>query len=264
MKPTVHPFPYYLPRRDKSRPVPLHGTRDDAASRELVAALLQKGWELGEPVLNHPPARNPERLLPWELPEVDLSYLEPGAALLQVTRPPLHDREHGDKRTVEAGNTRLERRVLRLWRRYLQVCARSHVRLARPLRDALEGPWTARRDMAFRQTAGSWYLELNALDGRGWRRCPSDQLRTAGFLLRVPSIGEGVGEGGPGLVAAFGMDGVSTLVLAYRLRRDLSHLLDHEGFTLLEIEGRPIPERPTNLLWAREWKLDPVLRHAPL
>lgn len=252
---TVYPFSYYLPRKDSNRPLKAPQTRDDAASREVLAALLERGFRYGEPLLNYPPAEAPGRLLDeHELHRVDVSFLRPGDVLLTLTRPPIHDIEHGDRKQIEPGNTDLERRVFEAWRRALEVCARSHVKLSPALQRQLRAGFESRRDMAFKQSGGGFYKELNALDTRGWKRPPGEGL-TAAFLLWVDELPGGP----PGLINAFGMDAVSTLVWAYRLRRDFSYLLERPGFAMVEIQTASIPERPTNLRWALDWKIEPLL-----
>ena len=58
------------------------------------------------------------------------------------------------------------------------------------------------------------------------------------------------------------MDGTSTLVWAYRLGRDLSHLLEEPGFVLVEMTpDKRIPARPTDLRWACGWKIEVLVRH---
>ena len=253
----VHPFFYYQPRPDQSRALRIPWIRDETASHEIQMALLARGMAPGEPILNRPP---PERLRaeppPAEHLTVDLSFVRPEDVLLLTTRPPLDDREHGDRKQIEKAYTRIERVILHAVRPHLEVCARSHVKLAAGPRSALPERFQTRRDMAFRQGEGGFYKELNALDGRGWRRWRK-RPRTAAFLLRVESLW----PGGPGLLAAFGMDGTSTLVWAYRLRRDFAHLLDEPGFTMVEMTARPLPDRPTDLRFANDWRIEPVIEH---
>jgi hypothetical protein len=252
----VYPFLHFLPPRDRSRSLQPPQVRDETACRELVVSLMRRGFGYGEPLLNFPPPTFPGRLLEEnELLQVDVSFLEPGDFLVCATRPPIHDIDHGDKKRMEPGNTDLERRIFAAWRTYLEVCARSHVKLARGPQDALPEGFEGRRDMAFLQGGGGNYKELNDLEGSGWRPPPPN--RTAAFLLRV----EELPGGGPGLIHSFGTDAMTSLAFAYRLGRDFAYLLDEPGFSLLEIERAPVPERPTNLRWALEWKIQPLIEH---
>jgi len=141
--------------------------------------------------------------------------------------------------------------VFRIWDPYVEILARSHVKLAPALRPALRAGFENRQDMVLYQRNGAWYKSLNALDGRGWRTW-SASPRTPAFLLYVDELW----PGGPGLVNAFGMDGVATEVWAYRLRRDFAYLLDAPVFAMVELEGGGIPERPFDLRWALDWKIE--------
>lgn len=257
----VHPFLYSLPGKDRTRERPVTATRDGDASRELVVALLERGYRLGEPMLNPPDpearTRDLEELSPRE---VDVSFVRPGSVLVLTTRPPLDDRDYGNMKQVEPSNTRPERRVFAAARRHFPILARPYAKLAPDHRSRLAPGFESRRHIEFYQHRGGWYKALNALDGEGFRP-PPGRWRTAAFLLRV----EELWPEGPGLLAAFGMDSVSTLVWAYRLRRDLAWLLDGEGgplFAMAEMEGAPAPQGATDLRFAEGWKIELVLRHA--
>ena len=251
----VHPFQCFLSPRDNKRPLKLFQLRDTAAALELIPALQELGFEYGDPILNYPPsdgAQDPSAKN--GLLEVDLSFVRPGDLIMLTTRPPLHDLVHGDRKQIRRGYTDLEERVFAVWRQYLEVCARSHVQLTKPLCREVRQGFESRRDMAFSEGIMAPYRELNALDGSRRRRPPP--RRTAAFLLRVDSMW----EGGPGLLGAFGMDGTSTMVWAYRLARDHSELLAEPGFVMAELEGPPVPPRPSNLRWAMECNIEIILR----
>ncbi len=259
MTPTVYPFFYFLPRKQPSRGHKPPQTRDDLATHEVVAALLERGFRYGEPILNFPPAQNPNRLVQEdELYPVDVSFLDRGDFLLTLTRPPIRDIEYGDRKMIEPGNTDLERRIFKAWGKYLAIVARSHIKLQPHLHGQLRAGYESRRDMTFRQKRGGFYGGLNALDGKSHRPPPSTGL-TAAFLLRVDELP----GGGPGLINAFGMDALMTLVWAYRLRRDFAYLLERPGFVMVEMQSAPVPARPTNLRFANDWKIEPLIVARP-
>ncbi len=247
-RPKVHPFTYFNSPKDNSRDPRIHQRRDLAALIELLARLWQMGYVLGEQILNYPPDKRPGRGDPPR--QLDLSFVEPGDLILQATRPPLDDLAQGNRKQVRRGYTDVEQRLFELWRRYLDVCSRGHVMLAEEVRQALPRGYESRQDMWFFQGETAPYKELNALDGRGPRK-PDFADRTVAFLLWEDETW----EGGPGTLAVFGMDGISTQVWAYRLARDLAHLLE-PGFVLAEMKTAPIPERPTDLRWAEKWEID--------
>lgn len=250
----VHPFYYAGPRRDWKSPPSLASVRDPVACQELTTALLERGIARpGETVLNMPPPEAPRCLLEWDAClKVDLSFVARGDFLLQCTRPPLSDIYHGDKKQVEPGNTDVERLLFRTFEEYLSICARSHVKLAQTTRERLAEHLASRCDMAFSQRAMAVYRELNG--GRGWRAFHGP-ARTAAFLLRVDEAW----KDGPGLIACFGMDSISTLAWAWWLRHELPHLLDAPGFSFFDLVPGELPERPTDLRWAASWRVEPVL-----
>ena len=250
----VYPFNYFVARRDHNRGFKIHQRRDLGAAIELLAALRKIGYEYGQPLLNFPP-EHPRRKPTDKLHKVDVSFVQAGDLILQTTRPPLDDREHGDRKQIELGYTDLEWQLFAVWRQYLEICARSHVKLGSRVRDDLPEGFENRKDMAFREGTGAPYKELNALDGSGWRKHRG--RRTAAFLLRV----EELWENGPGFLGAFGMDGTSTMIWAYRLSRDFSELLSEPGFVMAEMEGSTIPTRSTDLRWANDWPIEIVLHH---
>ena len=254
---TLYPFLTFLPRKDPNRGVQPPQVRDMLAANELLMALLPLGFRYEEPILNYPPPTASRELLEEnELHPVDLSFVGPEAYLLTATRPPIHDMDHGDRKRMEPGNTDVERRIFRAWQKYLAYCARSHVKLGRTARNALPEGFERCRDIAFRQSGGGFYKELNSLDGSGWQKQPAKGM-TAAFLLRV----EELPGGGPGLINSFGMDAVASLAWAYRLGRDFAYLLDKPGFSMVEIRRTPVPERPTNLRWAQDWKIEPLIEN---
>lgn len=253
----AHFFAYFQPRKEPTRSPKVVWTRDDASARELLVPVGCLGFEYGRTILNFPPPFAPRRLLEEEeLLDIELSFIRSGDVLLQTTRPPLDDIRHEDRKQVEPGNTRLERRLFEHWRRVFAICARSHVKLAPWLHGRVKAGFESRRNMGFYQSGtGGFYQWLS--DGRARRRPPEDQL-TAAFLLRVDEIW----KGGPGLIGAFGMDGLATLVWAYRLRHDFAWLIERPGFSMVEMKGASVPQRPTGFEFARDWKIDLVIAHA--
>jgi len=70
-------------------------------------------------------------------------------------------------------------------------------------------------------------------------------------------------DGGPRLLSAFGMDGVSTLIWCYLLRTVHPNLLDLETprFVMAEMIASPLPEVPPTLSFAKDWRIDILLDH---
>ena len=255
----IHTLTYLVATHDKKRQPKLHARRDLCAGLELVFALSELGYRYGEPILNQPPRRGPQKPAPGEPPfPVDLSFVDADDILLQVTRPPFSDIHSGPIRQIALAHTDLELRTFDIWKRYLRVSARNHVLLSPHLHDQVLPGYEPCREMSFKQKGwGAPYSELNDQQGGGWRKVGRGKRRTALFLLRL----EHAWPGGPGYVCAFGMDGCTTTVWAYRLARDLKIYLKRPGFVMCELELGRIPDLTTDLRWCLDWKISPVLVH---
>ncbi len=247
----VHPVSCQLARHAKERPLKLHQRRDLCALSELEFALLERGFRHGEPIFNQSPPDWPaDRSF-----EMDLPPLAHGDRLLQCMRLPINDLEEGPKRKIALANTTLEKIFFAASKPYIDWSSRTHMRISPGLQALIRPGFEDRREMSFRQKGwGAPYYELNALDGRGWRKHKGPR-RTALFLIHVESLW----KDGPGYLCAFGMDGCTTVVWAYRLARDFQHLLDKPGFVLAELELGEIPAHATDLRFCMDWKIEPLL-----
>lgn len=263
MSEKLHPFLYFLPRRDSQRSHHHGSTRDDCAVRELMSAQSRKGYVYGESIFNMPPDQPPPmgrggRVRSEDLVPVDLSFVSAGDLLLQATRPPLDDAVHEDRKRIERGYTLLEETLFEVWRQYFDFCCRSRIELSRHVVEHLREGYEDRAAIKFYQHWHCGYLKHKSRDSRRWNEPPNSRL-TAAFLLRVDEVW----AGGPGYLAAFGMDGTATQAWNYLLHREMPQWLDRPGFTMVELECAPVPKRTHNLRWAHDWKVEPVA-HIPL
>lgn len=243
----VHIFEYFCSPRDRSRKRTVVQTRDLGAALELIGAFSELGYRVGMQVLNYPPpVGSPSTLL-----EIDCSGMKAGDILLTCTRPPLSDREQGDRRRVPNGCTNLEEWTDRVWKRYFAILSRSHAQLQPWLHSQLPSGYENRRDVFFLTTENANYSLMNACDGSG-RRKFRETRRTAAFLVVHPELW----PGGPTYVGAFGLDGHATLAQAYLVRNRHPELLTQPGFHMMELQYVPVSERVPDLSWALEWKLE--------
>lgn len=226
------------------------------AALEVLPALLGLGYSRGEPILNFPAETNDGP--PAELYHVDLPFVQAGDLLLQTTRPPLDDPFAGGRKHIERVYTDLEENLFKVWRGYFKTCERLWVQLHPDISARMNPGFEDRRSVKFYEKHGAPYRQLNAGGHRGWKSVEAEG-RTAAFLLREREAW----KGGPGLVGAFGMDGVSTLVWCYRLARDFAHLLQEPGFVMVELQAKPMPARVTDLRWASDWPIDIALHWRP-
>jgi hypothetical protein len=254
----VHPFSSFLKPPRRPQDLRIACQRDVHAAREIMAALLEMGFKYGEPILNCPPNYVVEDPYAEPTHPVELSFVQRGDLLLSTTRPPLDD---NDRKSLRESFTDLEQeRLLPIWRRYFHTCSRLHVVMQPEICSLLRAPFDTRRQMKFYESEGAAYRELSSVTGAGWRKPPAEVERcTAAFLLRLDEAW----PGGPGFIGAWGMDSTCTAVWAYRLGRDLRHLLEAPGFVMAELEISEIPVRPTNMFWANDWGVK-VLVHQRL
>jgi hypothetical protein len=253
----VHPLTYQVAQRYSERPLKLHQRRDLVATLELEYALFELGYRHGEHIFNQPPPGGPRKPPEGQTFPVDVSFVEEGDLLLQTMRPPMNDIHAGGKRIIARAYTDLEELLFLALGPFLSYSARTHMRLSSRMRKKLGHGFENRREMSFAQRGwGAAYDTLNDTVGGGWRKFRGSR-RTALFLIHLPQAW----KGGPGFLCAFGMDGCTTCIFAYRLARDLKHLLLKPGFVVCELELGEMPQGSTDLRWCMDLKIEPILMH---
>jgi hypothetical protein len=249
----AHSFLYPAPRHDYNRLLNLAVTRDPEANNQLRIALTKLGYDFGESVLNFPPNQCNFDLLPEELlTHVELPFVQKKDVFVLSTRAPLTDGLHRDSKKIEPSNTVIERAMFHHFWRYFRVCSRSYVALTQEAASFLPEVKANRAEMTFYQQ-GCRYMYLQALAGRRSRRNPLGE-RTAAFLLRI----EEIWPDGPGLVAAWGVNAISTLAWCNLLRYRCPWMLENRGLTMVELEPTEAPDRTSTYEWTRDWKVSPV------
>jgi hypothetical protein len=228
--------------------------RDSEACSQIRYALENLGYRIGDSILNYPAKQKCFDLFDVaDLTSVDVPFLQGGDVIVQATRPPLTEGHQDDKKKIEPSNTTLERLLFLVFWRYIRLCSRSYVVLTQECARHLPNGMENRAEMSFLQW-GCRYTYLAKLDSKRSRRNPLGDC-TAGFLLRVDEIF----PGGPGLVAAWGQNAHATLAWCTQLRHRYPDLLESRGLTIVDLHPQPVPERPSNHLWALDWKVTPVM-----
>lgn len=250
----AHPVLYSSPRHDSKRPPNLASTRDPEANAQLRIALHDLGFGFGESILNFPPAKLNYDLLPeTALTAVNLPFVRYGDMLFQTTRPPLSDGKHDDRKKIEPSNTNVERAIFTHYWRYFRACSRAYVELTEEAASFLRVGKENRASMTFYQD-GCRYQFVKRLGGKWSPRSPLG-ARTAAFLMRVDELW----EGGPGFVAAWGLNALSTLAWCTLLRTHYSALLANRGLTMVELEPVDPPSRPSTHEWTQQWGVQILL-----
>jgi hypothetical protein len=248
-------FWYYGRRRRME--LKTHHVRDASALFELLARLVQSGYEIGDQFLCSPPANPRDE----SVVEVDVSALRPGDLVVIVTRPPLDDKSHGDRKKIPLGHTSLERTVLACARPFFKALARSHVKLALELALRLPHVYATRAELFVHQFKNAWYTRTQSIDAIKTQPFSNDAPQTPGFVIRCNRV---EALNGADILFCFAMGGTETLVLARRLRTDFSHLLERPGFTMVEMAPPDTvghPKRPTTLSFAHQWRIEEILHY---
>ena len=237
----------------------IHQLRDGDAFLELSAALYSRGYKYGGLLLNLPSEKPPD---PYP---VDVSFLTPSDLVILNTRPPIDDIEEEDKHLVRRSYTSLEDEIFKaVTARYFEKCARSHIVLSEALARQLPTEFKDRANMLFHQYNDGSYIAHGEYDTEPSQSPPNQKL-TAVFLIQIPAIW----EGGPGLLAAFGMAGIETLAWNYLLRTRFlrrgrqvaqkTDWLDSYQFLMAEVLLSRVPKKPTSLSFVEKWQVQPIL-----
>ena len=241
-----HRFAYSMPLRTGEIAKPSK-IRDGAAFSELSAPLAKLGYENGNILFNSP--FNPKK--DKKLGQEHFKFIKPDDLLVLTTRPPLDDLRYGDKKHLDESSTHLEEQVFAECRKYLAVCARSHVQLTSAVGADFEG-----FDFVFYQHNNARLKYSRRL--RGPRsKTPKDSEIAIGFFLRTPSIP----VYGCGLLACFGMGGWETLIWNRIVRTRYSDWVSRPLFVVGQFDLKGLPENPPTLAFADEIKAEILLEH---
>lgn len=232
--------------------------RDALAFHELATLFYRNGYTFGGWIFSPTRRRVPPELLP-----VPLSLLAPADRIVLTTRPPTRDLVSNDRKRIHPSYTKLERIIFETVERYLAWCCRSRVSLAPIVAALLAEPWRDYGTVLFRQNGRiAASTQRHSHPGAPWVKLPRTHRKTHAFLLhlaRLPRFDD-LPELPCGLVVAFGMSGLETLIWNHRLATDFSWMLETGyRFAMVEMEATELPETPTTLAFADRWRIEVVL-----
>lgn len=255
----TYAFMYMIPPRkdgDSTRPYGPHCLRDGQASTHIQSILSQRGYESGQtPIINFP--GDPETETPAG--HFDHSFLTKNDCLVMTTRPPMHDLEEPTiKPPIKRSYTKLEGLVLGLLGRYFRYCSRVQVHLTRDVAHSSPAPVGERSSAQFRQRGGPWCSEYSP-QGISWRR-PQVETTTFVYLVNEPEIW----PGGPSLVLAFGLGGMTTLGWTRLLQTRFSHLVGVPGFVMAQIVVKESPQVFYDLSFVDTWEVELLTGSSPV
>ena len=244
----VHPFLFFgaSHREGDFEPYPARGM---LCLPHLLAALSAEGHQLGEIILNMPPhkgeAKDAVAPIAIRLMATD--------TLLIVTRFPLDDGMDDRKRRLR-GFTDLEGIVFAAAARVFERLSRQRMTLRPELWPHARAGLENRVNVTYHSRSGARFRELRRTE-RGRREKPPAEPRTSAFLLNLE-----LRPGGPRMIAAFGMDSLTTLVWSQILASRHPGWLTQPGFTMVDLILEHVPLRPTLLRFAQDWRYEIVMR----
>jgi hypothetical protein len=221
--------------------------RDGAAFSEISAPVAKLGYEYGNILFNSPIDPKKDKKLGPE----HFRFIKPDDLLVLTTRPPLDDGAHGDKKYLARSFTHLEDQVFLECRKYLAVCARSHVQLSSAVGADFEG-----FDFVFYQHYDA-RLKYSRRLRKPRSKTPKGSEIALGFFLRTPSIP----VYGCGLLACFGMGGWETLIWNRIVRTRYSDWVRRPLFVVGQFDLKGLPENPPTLAFADKIKVEILLEH---
>jgi hypothetical protein len=243
-------FAYTLPAHTDREQQPFQ-LRDGEAARCLTAALIGLGYRSEGCIINYP-SKGPD-VIPF-----DLHRFGKGDLILVTTRPPIHDMDVPDKKGIPRSYTALEQALFAgPLARVFDYCARSQIILS-DLAATVSLKIKHRQVMLFRQNGGAAFQAYRPRRLREFTSFKRGSRQTAAFLVYV----EEAWEGGPALLAAFGVGGTETLVWCRLLQTRYAHLLGTTSFVMAEMRS-DVPKRPQTLDFADDWHVE-ILGTAPL
>lgn len=250
--------------------------RDGASFAEISAALAARGGRFGTLFQGRPSTQDQyetnceivqsyqdqdsaglvEDLIEYR--PVDVSFLHRGDTGVVVTRLPMNDLDWDHRLHLHPGFSTLEQELIRQARPYLRECRRGRMLLAPEIADQLPSEYADRGDTEYYQRKGAWYRSLGRTDGVGRRRQIRREDRiSAGFMLHLPEL---ECLNGANLLLVFGLGATQTLAFCHRLRTDLGHLLDHWGFTMVEMRATSEPVHATTVDYVEDWEMNVLLQ----
>ncbi len=227
-------FTYYAAGNgDRYKPFKM---RDGLGLVALTNALASLGYEYEDTFLNFPHVRGAK-------PEhVDLGQFRPDDLIVIPLRPPLDDREFPNRKEIRGSFNNLETALFQALRRVFRTCSRPEVVLQNDVA-AISAEIAQRGSIEFHQNNGTRYHRFhNPITGE-ITECKDKDPMTAAYLVRL----EHAWEGGPGVVAAFGMGGTETLIWCSVLATRYRSLLATASFAMAELPEAPLSLRDASV-----------------
>ena len=237
-------FAYPLPCR-KDRECQPFRIRDTPAAHRIGDALMALGYRYTDAVINWPSSG--ESIIPF-----DCSCFRETDLLLLTTRPPMHDHLIPTRRKGRRSWTQLEENLFNdPLGRWIERSTRPEMILT-PTAAAISAEIAKRQSMLFRTHFGAMYQAYGSPITDEWQRFKTAPPLTVAFLVYA----EHAWPGGPGFLAAFGLDPMSTLAWSWQLATRFPHLLCSTPFAMAEMKIVSPKEPPTWLSFTSAWDVN--------
>jgi hypothetical protein len=222
--------------------------RDTLALQFLIMALQKRGYRFGDMIFNYPLHLAAESKKVSE--EFDIARFRENDVIVLPSRPPMDDDTEGRRRKSYASGTKLEKLLFEgPVARWFELCTRPEVVLTDAA--AKISPRIAERQVTvYHQNGSAWYQSLGSPHTGECVEVKGPHGRTSAFL-----VWERAWDGGPMLLAAFGMAGTETLAWSYHLAMNLDHLICSHPFVMAEMRTVTC-ERPATMDFAKAWEVE--------
>jgi hypothetical protein len=224
--------------------------RDGDGFAFIMSALARRGYDFEDIIFSYPHPCQPSPREPEpKLIAFDDSFFRPSDLILLTTRPPMDDREFGDKKGIPRSFTTLEDKLFKALRIYLRKCARSQIWLAEGAL-GISHEIDKRESITLRQNGGARVMGYRSQVSNEYTGFEGLHSPTVAFLIYL----EHAWPGGPALMAAFGVGATETLVWCWLLAKKYPDLLCTTPFVMAEIQTARY-DRPTSMIFAGAWNV---------
>ncbi len=153
---------------------------------------------------------------------------------------------------MRQSGTHLEKQIFEECRKFLAICARSHVQLTKTA-----GANIKRADLVFHQHKSARLKNYMGLDEFRHKDTPKNSDIAIGFFLRTKAVP----EYGCGLLASFGMGGRETLIWNRIVRTRFPEWVNRCAFIVAEMNLARTPETPVTLEFVDQVKVKILVNH---
>ena len=242
---------FSYPIRTRSTRLKVSQARDPGPIAVLSSYVAEKGYKHGGMIFN-PPAKS-QHLVDQKK---DYEFLQPDDLVILTTRPPMDDDKQGLKVHINRSMTWLEERIFESMRGYFSTCSRNQISLSEEAAQWLKSDYQDRANTEFRTTNRPFYQTIWPNGGEETKEFPAKC--TAAYFIYLKALW----DGGPGLLASFGLSGPETYAWNALLISTYSRLFNRPVFAVAEMKNCDLTNKPGLLRYYQTWEVDLIAQHA--